>query len=415
MNPRHTALLERLRHAGEATPAGEPGRPAAGDVEAPAARTSRARTLRVDVATLDRILDLTGEIAVARGRVAQALEAGVDALEAHREADRLQVDLQELVLKVRMVPLRPTLARMTRVLRDTAAALGRQARIRLAGDEVEVDTKLAELIADPLTHLVRNAVAHGIEPPETRAAAGKDPCGTVTLSATREMGSIVITVADDGAGLDHARIRDAARRRGVAGAEGDVDAERLIFEPGVSTAGAVSVVAGRGGGLDVVRRNVVVLRGALDVSSLPGRSTTFTIRLPLTLAIISAFAVGVEDETFLVPLDSVVACVDLPEGGDRERDTGVLALRGQALPFVRLRRRMGLGGGGAGRERVVIVQHRGRQVGLVADRLLGDRQAVIKPLGRLFRGLPGVAGGSVLGDGRVALLIEVGAVIEETC
>jgi two-component system, chemotaxis family, sensor kinase CheA len=278
-----------------------------------------------------------------------------------------------------------------------------------------VDTKVVELIADPLTHLVRNAVAHGIERPDARAAAGKDPCGTVRVQAVRETGRIVVSVSDDGAGLDRARILEAARRRGVAeeAALAEADVQRLIFEPGFTTASAVDSLSGRGVGLDVVRRNVESLRGSLSVSSVAGQGTTFTIRLPLTLAIIQGFAVAVSDEAFLVPLESVLSCVDVPAGTDITRETGVLDLRGEVIPFVRLRHRLGISGEPPRREHAVIVQHRDRRVGLVADVLLGDTQAVIKPLGRLLRARPGLAGSTIRGNGTVALLLDVSALVEE--
>ena len=238
----------------------------------------------------------------------------------------------------------------------------------------------------------------------------------MTVAAARQTSSILVTVSDDGAGLHRERILDVARRRGLlddGSSLSDEQVHRLVFEPGFSTTEAVSEVSGRGVGLDVVRRNVESLRGLLTITSIPGRGATFTIQLPLTLAIIPGFAVGVADETFLVPLESVVACMDLPDAEDHGRPTGVLDLRGDVVPYVRLRHRLGVAADSSTREHVLIVQHRGRRVGLVADRLLGDRQAVIKPLGRLFRSVPGVAGSTILGDGHVALLLDVAGVVDE--
>jgi two-component system, chemotaxis family, sensor kinase CheA len=423
--PRHAALLARLRGltlavSPERVTSRSEGGPEPGS-GAPSQELARSRTLRVGVATLDRLLDLTGEIAVARGRLRLRLERDATVsrpvLEAHREADRLHAELQELVMRVRMVPLAPRLARYGRVVRDAAAAVGKSARLELRGDDVAVDTKVAEAITDPLTHLVRNAVAHGIETPALRRAAGKDPRGRVAIVATREPGSILIEVSDDGAGLDRDRILEAARLRGlltaeVMGREAAVP-ERLIFEPGFSTATEVSELSGRGVGLDVVRRNVEALRGSLDVTTRPGHGTRFLIRLPLTLAIIQGFGVSVADETFIVPLESVMACLELPATAAPGRLTGILNLRGESLPFVRLRRQLQVEGETPSREHVVVVRHRERRVGIVADRLLGDIQSVVKPLARPFRNVPGVAGTTILGDGRVALLLDVAALVEE--
>jgi two-component system, chemotaxis family, sensor kinase CheA len=387
---------------------------------APAGDAWQTRTLRVDVETLDRLLDLTGEMAVARGRLREILERSGDAeaLEAHREADRLHADLQELAMRVRLLPVGPSFARQARTLREAASALGKTVRLEVSGEEIEVDTKALEQMADSLTHLVRNAVAHGVEAPAVRAARGKDACGTVSLRASRETGSILVEVADDGAGLDRARIVETARERGLV--EGDAssltdsEVHHLIFEPGFSTAREVSDVSGRGVGLDVVRRSVEALRGSLTVRSREGEGTTFTIRLPLMLTIIQGFGLEVAGETLVVPLESVVECLDLPEPGRRgENATGLIDLRGEPLPFVRLRRHLGFVEGRPSREQVAVVQHRERRVGLVADSLLGESQAVVKPMGRLFKHVGAVAGSTILGNGRVGLLLDVASVVED--
>ncbi len=420
MKPKHTALLERLR--GLAGAAAAEAAPLALETPSAASPTEgrRARTLRVDVLTLDHLLDLTGEMAVARGRLREILERSGDteALEAHREADRLHAHLQELAMRVRLLPVGPSFARQARTLREAAAALGKKARLETSGEGIEVDTKILEQMSDPLTHLVRNAVGHGIESPSARAALGKDPAGTVSLRAYRETGSIFIEVADDGAGLDRARILQTARERGLveggAGPLTDTEIHHLIFEPGFSTALEVSDVSGRGVGLDVVRRNVEALRGALTVASRDGQGTTFTVRLPLMLTIIQGFGLEVSGETFVVPLESVLECVDLPgSAAPREEATGILNLRGAPVPFVRLRHHLGLVGEAAEREQVAVVKHRDRCYGLVADSLLGEAQTVVKPLGRLFKGVPSVAGSTILGNGRVGLLLDVATVVED--
>jgi len=382
----------------------------------------REGTLRVDIDKLDRMMNLTGEIAVARGRLKQLLadvggQVGEAIFEAHLEADRLSMDLQELVMKVRMVPLGPLFRQYVRTVRDVAAAHAKQARLIIEGEDVEVDTTVVQHIHDPLTHMIRNALDHGIESPEVRIRRGKDPCGSVTLRAYREAGSIVIQLADDGAGLDRERILTRARSLGmVADPEGPTDHElhRLVLEPGFSTAQEITDLSGRGVGLDVVRRNVERLRGSVGIESRPGEGTTITLHLPLTLAIIAGFAVGVEDETYLIPLDAVVECLELPREECPHADgRGVLSLRGEALPYLRLREVFALPGAAPSREHVVVVRQDGGQVGIAVDVLYGESQTVIKPLGRLFQGLPGIAGSAILGSGRVALILDVEALLRQ--
>jgi len=418
--PGGTPELERfqleLRRAAAEGAATEPA-PAA-PVEAAQAPARAARSLRVDVSKLDRMLNLSGEIAIARGRLTDMLERRTsltvdEILEAHREADRLYLDLQELVMKARMVPVGPLFQQHLRVVRDLARAQGKEVRLVIEGADVEVDTSIVEHIRDPLTHMVRNAVDHGVETPEVRAAQGKPPTGLLVLRAFHEGGSIVVQVADDGGGLDRARIAAKAKALGMAPEPGDT-LLRLIFEPGFSTSERVTAVSGRGVGLDVVRRNVEALHGSVSVESAEGRGTTFTLRLPLTLAIVQGFRVGVGEETYILPLDSVVECLDLPaESREPRAAAGVLGLRGQPLPFLRLRRHLGVSGDPPGREAVVVVRHGGVTAGLAVDQLLGESQTVIKPLGRMFQGLPGIAGSSILGDGRVALILDVGGLLRE--
>jgi two-component system chemotaxis sensor kinase CheA len=382
------------------------------------ARLAEHRSLRVDTDKLDRMLDLTGEIAIARGRLRRLLEqVGVPAevLEAQAEVDRLSLDLQEVVMKVRLVPLRGTFRQYVRTVRDLAALQGKQARLILEGEEVEVDTSIIEHARDPLTHMIRNALHHGIEDPEVRRARGKDPCGTIHLRARHEGGTIVIDIADDGAGLNRERILERARLRGLdADHMGEEEIHGLVFQPGFSTAETVTELSGRGIGLDVVRRNVTALRGKVSIGSREGMGTTISLRLPLTLAIIEGFGVGVGEETYVIPLEAVVECLELPAEASRGLGgRGVINLRGAALPYLRLRRLFGLSPR-EGREHVVVVQpDGGGQVGLVVDSLQGGFQTVIKPLGRLFQGLPGIAGSAILGTGRVALILDLPALLGE--
>lgn len=414
--PRVDAIAARAGTPAPGEAVSDPGEAAA--ARAAAARAGRSRTLRVDVDKLDRALDLVGEIAIARGRLTQVLEEGrpaAEVLEVHREADRLHVELQDAVMKLRMVPLGPVLRPHLRTVRDVAHATDKQARLVLVGEDVEVDTGLVEMLRDPLAHMIRNAVDHGIEAPGERAAAGKPPEGTITVHARHDAGSVVVSMSDDGAGLDRARILARARERGLAG-EGadrmpDADVLRLIFEPGFSTAAAVTGLSGRGVGLDVVRRNVEALRGSVSVESTPGRGTTLTLRLPLTLAVIEGFSLGVGAETYIVPLDSVIECMELPAARHEADGGGVIDFRGAPLPFLRLADFLGVDRPRPSRENVVVVRHGEGRAGLVVDALFGESQAVIKPLGRLFQELAGVAGSTILGSGMVALILDVPAVV----
>ena len=378
------------------------------------------RTLRIDVSKLDRMLDLTGEIAIARGRIAQMLSAlpnglGRDILEAHMAAERLQLDLQEQVTKARMVPIGPFFRQYGRTVRDLAHAHGKSVRLQIEGEDVEVDTRVVERLRDPLTHMLRNAIDHGIEPAELRAALGKSPDGTLTLRAAHDGGSIVIDVRDDGAGFNRSRIAERARATGLSAQPEQLpDAELLgfVFAPGFSTAETVTDLSGRGVGMDVVRHNIDALRGTIDIASVAGAGSTITVRLPLTLAIIDGFGVGVGSETYVIPLDAVLECLALPrETHDGGGGNGVVNLRGEPLPFLRLRDRLGVPGNVPAREHVVVVQHAGGRAGLAVDALYGERQAVIKSLGSTIDAIPGLSGSTILGDGRVALILDVPALL----
>jgi len=381
-----------------------------------------ARTLRVDIDKLDRMLNLTGEIAIARGRLRQMLDdlaghGGDDALEVHRDSDRLFLDLQELVMKIRMVPIGPTFRQHIRTVRDLATSSGKQARLEIEGEDVEVDTTVVNLIRDPLTHMLRNAVDHGIEPPEKRLAAGKDPCGVVRLRAFHDTGNIVIQLSDDGEGLNRKRILERARANGLVGESekiSDADIYRLIFEPGFSTATRVTDVSGRGVGMDVVRRNIEALRGTVAVESKEGAGTTLTIRLPLTLAIIEGFLVGVAGESYVLPLEVVYECLEMPASEqDNPAAQGVISLRGKSLPYLRLGHFWGEGSLPHGREQIVVVEHGGLRAGLVVNALYGENQVVIKPLGKVFQGLQGVSGSTILGNGSVALILDIPAILRK--
>jgi two-component system, chemotaxis family, sensor kinase CheA len=274
-----------------------------------------------------------------------------------------------------------------------------------------------EGIRGPITHMIRNALDHGIERPEVRTGRGKDPRGRVTLRARHDSGTVVIEVADDGSGLDRDGIAHRATELGlISGSRtlGDSDLLQLVFTPGFSTSDSVTELSGRGIGMDVVRRNVEALRGTVEVRTEIGVGTTFTIRVPLTVAIIQGFLVGVGDETHVIPLEAVLECVDLSRDADGPGGAaGVINLRGEGVPYLRLRDALGLPAPATqARESLVVISHRGRRAGLAVDALLGESQVVVKPFCSLLQGLPGVGGSTVLGTGRVALILDVPALIK---
>lgn len=381
-----------------------------------------ARTLRVDIEKLDRLLNLVGEITIARGRVSQMLDAEdeisrEDIRDAHSFADTLHSELQETILKARMVPIGPLFHQYNRTVRDLAKSLGKMAQLHIEGEDIEVDTAVVEHLKDPLLHMLRNALDHGIEVPAVRKKRGKPPAGTITVRAGRQGGNIVIEVADDGAGLDRQKILVAAEKKGLIAESEKLSNHgvyQLIFESGLTTVSHVTNVSGRGVGMDVVRRNVQALRGTVQVISEPDVGSTVRIRLPLTLAIIEGFGVGVGDETYVIPVDQVVECIEMSqEDNDEARKDGVLQLRNEPLPFFYLKDHFGLPGDRGARQTVVVVQHETSRAGLAVNALYGASQTVIKPLPAIFRDVPGVSGSAILGNGRVALILDVPALLRD--
>ncbi len=373
------------------------------------------RTLRADVDKLDHMLNLTGEIVIAQGRLRQMIEKlageqGRAILEMHREAERLYMDLQSEVMSIRMVPVGPLFRQFVRSVRDLAKTHGKTARLEVTGGDVEVDTTVLEQLKDPLVHLIRNAVDHGLEKPDVREGKGKNACGVIKLSAAHSGGNIVVTLQDDGAGFDRQRILEKARRVGMISGKEELreqDIYGLVFQAGFSTADTVTDLSGRGVGLDVVRRNIDYLRGTVEITSAAGKGSTITIRLPLTLAIIEGFSVKVGSEVFIVPLEHVTECTELPAEQRNAEASGILSLRGDPLPYVRLRRAFSLPGQIPSKENIVVVKINEFYAGIAVDELLGGMQTVIKPLGRAFRAVHGIAGSTVLGDGRVGLILDV--------
>jgi two-component system, chemotaxis family, sensor kinase CheA len=416
-HPAHVELLDEIAAACASIPSRAEAALSGGGGLTGRASGNTLQTLRVDLSRLDRMLELSGEIAVAQGRLAQTLQGfGAEVLEAHRDAQRIFLDLQEEILRARMVPLGPAFRQQMRTVRDAAQAAGKQVRLEISGGDVEVDATLVESLRGPMTHMIRNAIDHGIESPEQRTAAGKDPRGCVRLGARHESGGVVIELSDDGAGLDRNRIADRARRTGFApnaDSMSERDLQRLIFEPGFSTSDTVTELSGRGIGMDVVRRNVEALRGTVDVASVAGKGASFSLRVPLTVAIIQGFLFRIGDETYVIRLDAISECLFMPgEAGHEGEGTGLVDVRNEAVPFIRLRHVFDVPGKAAARENLIVVADGERRVGFVVDELVGESQVVIKPFTATMRDIPGVSGSTILGDGHVALILDVPALLE---
>jgi two-component system, chemotaxis family, sensor kinase CheA len=382
-------------------------------------KSKESRYLRVQADKLDELIDLVGELVIA-GAGANMLahrSNNTPLQEATSVMSRLVEEIRDSALNLRMVQIGETFNRFQRVVRDVGLELGKNIELVITGAESELDKTLIEKIGDPLMHLVRNAIDHGIESAEKRLAAGKPAHGTLRLNAYHDSGSIAIEISDDGAGLNRDRILQKAKEHGLipdGATPTDQEIYNLIFEAGFSTAETVTNLSGRGVGMDVVRRNITALRGTIQLDSEPGIGTTVRIRLPLTLAIIDGFRVGVGKSSYVVPLDMVQECVELSEAERRAaHERSYLNLRGEVLPYVSLREHFEVEGSGARRENVVVVQYAGQKAGLVVDELMGEFQTVIKPLGKIFSNLRGISGSTILGSGEVALILDVPSLVKQ--
>jgi two-component system chemotaxis sensor kinase CheA len=373
-----------------------------------------ARLIRVQADKLDQLIDLVGELVIA-GASANLLaqrSGQSELVESTSILSRLVENIRDSALQLRMVQIGETFNRFNRVVRDASRELGKEIDLVITGAETELDKSVVEKIGDPLMHLVRNSMDHGIEKPDVREARGKSRHGRLELNAYHDSGSIVIEVVDDGGGLPRDKILQKAIDKGLVQPTqqlSDQEIVNLIWEPGFSTAEQVTNISGRGVGMDVVRRNIQGLRGSCEVSSSEGVGTTFTIRLPLTLAIIDGFLVGVGKSAYVIPLDMVIECIELTE---TSADRDFLNLRGEVLPFVRLRDMFEIGGDRPARENIVVVQFAGQKAGIVVDQLMGEFQTVIKPLSTIFRHLRGIGGSTILGTGEVALILDVQALVQ---
>ncbi|NWB89187.1 chemotaxis protein CheA [Pseudomonas gingeri] len=365
--------------------------------------------VKVAAHKLDELINLVGELVISTAGAQMHARRNGDSgcLESIQAVHQHVEQIRETALKLRMVEVGETFNRFHRVVRDVSQELGKQIQLSLRGGETELDKSVIDKIADPLTHLVRNAIDHGIESAAERLAVGKPAEGNLSLNAYHDSGMIVLEVQDDGRGLNTARILEKAIDKGLVDPDAqlaDADIHGLIFEAGFSTAEQVSNLSGRGVGMDVVRSAIDQLRGVIEIDSLAGQGCTFRIRLPLTLAIIDGFQVSVGQDSFVIPLDMVTECMEASPG---QLGQGYLNLRGKPLPCIALDSHFGLSPSRARRRNIVVVSQGRQQAGLIVDHLLGELQTVIKPLGQMFQHLRGISGSTILGSGQVALILDI--------
>ena len=379
--------------------------------------------VKLDTRKLDSLVDLVGELVIAQSMVVQ--DPDVQRLSSRhlarglRQLGRITSELQRTAMSLRMVPIQRTFQKMMRLVRDLAAQQQKQAQLVVDGEETELDRNIVEELADPLVHMIRNSVDHGIEPPAARVSHGKPALGTIRLSASHQRGGIVIKLQDDGKGLDRDRILAKARERGLIKPDAtltEAESFALIFAPGFSTAEKVTDVSGRGVGLDVVRRNIDKLRGKVEIQSVAGQGTTFTIVLPLTLAIIDGLLVGVGEDRYIIPTLSVRESFR-PRPGmvSTVHERGeVVSVRGKLTPLLRLGQHLGTPGRAVDpTEGIIVVVESGDAArGLLVDELLGKQEVVIKNLGETFRRQELLAGAAILGDGRVGLILDVDTLVK---
>ncbi|MFA5990197.1 MAG: chemotaxis protein CheA [Sphingomonas sp.] len=410
--------------AAPAPAAAEPAKPVAVAVAGPAAAVAAAvptpQTIRIDLARLDRLIDSVGELVIAQAMLAQRLSMhNLDGIEELGMLDGLTRDIQEGAMGIRAQPIGSVFSRVPRMLRELEGTTGKAVKLEMSGEATELDKTVIERLGEPLTHLIRNAVDHGIETPDVRVASGKAPQGTLHLSAEHRGGRILIKVSDDGKGIDRARVFSKAVEKGLISADAhlsDEEIDNLIFAPGFSTAATISSVSGRGVGMDVVRQNVKDLGGRITIESTPGKGSTFTLALPLTLAISDGMIVTVGDQTLVVPLAHVVESLrpQAKEVAKLGSERQMLNVRGQFIPILPIENAVGArGAANSPLEGVLIVvdTETAGQAALLVDEICDQRQFVIKSLDTHFRAVEGVAGATILGDGRVALILDVDSLV----
>ena len=394
--------------------------PTVAETPKPRAKASESTSIRVAVEKVDQLINLVGELVITQSMLAQRSSSldpvnHGDLLNSMSQLERNARDLQESVMSIRMMPMEYVFSRFPRLVRDLAGKLNKQVELQLQGSSTELDKSLIERIIDPLTHLVRNSLDHGIEDPATRLAAGKSEVGNLILSAEHQSGNICIEVTDDGAGLNREKILAKAASQGLAVSDSmsDEDVGMLIFAPGFSTAEQVTDVSGRGVGMDVVKRNIQEMGGHVEIHSQAGKGTSIRILLPLTLAILDGMSVKVNNEVFILPLNAVMESLQ-PQAEDLHPLAGgerVLQVRGEYLPLVELFRVFDVAGAktDATQGIVVILQSAGRRYALLVDQLIGQHQVVVKNLESNYRKVPGISAATILGDGSVALIVDVSA------
>jgi two-component system chemotaxis sensor kinase CheA len=370
-------------------------------------------TLRVEASKIDTIINLVGEMVIANANVNQQASRVNDKklIESVSIVSRMLEEIREATMKTRLIPIGETFSRFKRIVRDLSKDLGKNIDLEIIGAETELDKTVTEKISDPLIHLVRNSLDHGIEMPKDREAKGKSSKGKITLKAFHEAGNIAIQIIDDGKGLNPEWLYNKALDKGII-SENDIltDKEKinLIMAAGFSTAEAITNVSGRGVGMDVVKRNIEELRGTIDLDSTVDVGTTMTIRLPLTLAIIDGFMTKIGEQFYIIPLEMIVECIELNEQYKKEiLENNYINLRGNILPLLDLREFFDTGKANTKRENIVIVTFGGNTIGLLVDELHGEFQTVIKPLGRVFRNVKGIGGSTILGSGQVAMILDV--------
>ncbi|WP_288311279.1 chemotaxis protein CheA [uncultured Selenomonas sp.] len=395
--------------------------PAKKAAAAPAKKVHHSQSVRVDIEKLDTLMNLMGELVINKVRLEQIGQTHrlADLTETLEQMDRVTTDLQNIVMKVRMVPVSSVFNRFPRMVRDIAKELNKEINLTIEGEETELDRTVIDEIGDPIMHLLRNSCDHGVEEPDVRESKGKPRAGEVGLIARHEGNNVVIMVTDDGAGIDAAKIRAKAVEKGMISQEeadkmDDADAVRLIFLPGFSTADHISDISGRGVGMDVVRSKIEALSGHVDVETKIDEGSVFKIKLPLTLAIIQAMLVKVQEEMYAIPLGSIDSTINIQESEIKTvQNKEVIVLRGEIIPIIRMEKMLQVPHVKDSDETFVVVVHTGdAKAGIVVDNLIGQQEIVIKTLGSLFTGLKMFSGATVLGDGRVALILDVATMMQ---
>jgi two-component system chemotaxis sensor kinase CheA len=384
-----------------------------------ARKPKEASSIRVAAGKLDKLVDLVGELVIVQAQISQLVgERGDQVLQSlAEELERLSDELRDSTLGIRMLPIGTTFSRFSRLVRDLSGELGKKIELRTEGAETELDKTVIERLGDPLVHLLRNSIDHGIEPPEDRVALGKPEAGRITLIAEHSGGDVIIRIIDDGKGMDPEALRAKAVENGVIGADvelSDKECFKLIFEAGFSTAREVTNVSGRGVGMDVVKRAIDGLRGNIDIDSQKGTGTTITIKLPLTLAIIDGLQVMVGEEYYVIPLSLVEECVELSDTEQEgARGRKIIRLREEFVPYIKIRDWFEVNGNAPDIEQIVVTSVAGQRTGIVVDNVIGEHQTVIKSLGRVYRDVQGISGATIKGDGSMALILDVPRLIRD--